>query len=167
MVGFALTLSLALSEVEGQDPVSLVERLRAESIDERIAAARGLAELGFSAAVALERAAADADPEVAARASQLLRSVPSLAPATGPRLVRAPAGDTPLRSFLAPGGRSAALTLRRGRRAVVVRGDREDRAFEAVDGLSLSPDGLRVAYAGFDRGESFILVDGETVYEGP
>jgi hypothetical protein len=168
MVGFALKLSLALSRLEGlQDPGSLVERLRAGSIDERVTAARGLAELGFPAALALERAAADADPEVAARAAQLLRSVPSLAVATGPRLVRAPAGDTALHAFLAPGGRSAALVLRRGLRSVVVRGELEDRGFEAVDGLSLSPNGARVAYAAFDRGEGFVLVDGETVYEGP
>ncbi|HEX7898952.1 MAG TPA: hypothetical protein VF950_14410 [Planctomycetota bacterium] len=160
MVGLALALC-------AQDPGSLVERLRAESIDERVIAARRLADLGFPAAPALERAAADADPEVAARATQLLRSVPSLAPLTGPLLVRAPEGDIPLRAVLAAGGRSAAFALRRGARSLVVRAAREDRAFEAVDALTLSPDGARDAYVAFDRGEGFVVVDGETVYEGP
>lgn len=160
MLGLWLSLSV-------QDPAALVDRLREESIDAREAAVHQLSRIGFPAARALELAVADPDPEVSSRASLLLRSVPSLASAPGETLASLPPGAELVRAALAPGGRSAALLVRRGDRRSVVHGPREGPAFEAVDGLTLSPDGLRAAYVGFSGATGSVLADEELLYEGP
>lgn len=158
---WSLALALTL-----QDPAALVDRLRGDSIDERAAAVAGLVRIGFAAAPALEIAARDADPEVAARAASVLSSVPSLSAARGALLARVPPGAAWVRSVLAPGGASAALIVRRGPRAAVVGAGRETPAGEAVDALSLSPDGRRWACIALENGVWRVLVDGELSYDG-
>ncbi len=76
----------------GQEPspraAELVEKLRSESVAERDAATRRLAEMGEAARADLERATGDSDPEVAARARQVLRNIDIRAGLT-PALLRA------------------------------------------------------------------------------
>ncbi len=149
-----------------QDPAALVDRLREESIDAREAAALQLSRIGYPAARALELASTDADPEVAARASGLLRTVPSLSADRGDALLRVPADASLERVVLAPGGLAGAAVVSRGGRSSVVRGMRAGPAFRGVDGLTLSPDGRRAAYVGFDGDTATVHVDDETIYEG-
>ena len=149
-----------------QDPAVLVDRLRGDSIDDRAAAVAGLVRIGFAAAPALERAAVDPDPEVAARAAFMLRTVPSLAATRGALLARVPPGAALVRAVLAPGGASTALIVRRGRRCAVLHAEGETPTMEAVEALSLSPDGTRWACIAFDGGAWRVLVDGEIAFEG-
>jgi HEAT repeat protein len=70
-----LLLFLAGSQ---EDPRGLVEKLRSENVAEREAAARALQGLGAAAVPELEKGAKDADPEVAAQARRLLRTIEAL-----------------------------------------------------------------------------------------
>ncbi|HYE97915.1 MAG TPA: hypothetical protein VEJ18_03345 [Planctomycetota bacterium] len=66
---------LFLLAVLPQDAERLVERFRSDRVEDRTAAERDLRALGQAAIPALERAAKDADPEVARRAQDLLAGI--------------------------------------------------------------------------------------------
>jgi HEAT repeat protein len=66
---------LALTIFLQDDPAKLVERLRSDSVEEREGAAGKLKEAGKSGLADLDRAAKDADKEVAARAARLARLI--------------------------------------------------------------------------------------------
>lgn len=63
---------MILLQIFLQDPAALVERLRSEDPAVRMRAEADLTKLGEAAETALDAAAKDADPEVAARAKRLL-----------------------------------------------------------------------------------------------
>lgn len=76
----ALTFCAILAPQDGTSRLvrELVEKLRSDGVEEREEAAERLGALGRSALPELQRATRDRDPEVAARAGDILRRIPGL-----------------------------------------------------------------------------------------